>query len=139
MKYALISENGRKPQKGTNLSAGYDLYSAETKVIKPHKTVKISTDLKIILPSNTYGFVTGRSSLAANHSVIVLPGIIDEDYIGCIYCILHNLSNEDYLIHKSDRIAQLICQKVEKPKLKKVHDINIVTERGCNGFGSTGK
>lgn len=60
------------------------------------------------------------------------------DYSGDVGVILVNLSNEDFIINKGDRIAQLVIVKYEKPELILVDTLD-ETERGDAGFGSTGR
>ena len=52
--------------------------------------------------------------------------------------MLHNLSNNDYVINKNDRIAQLILEQIKTPSVELVEELDD-TERGERGFGSTGK
>ena len=99
----------------------------------------IPTGIQIALPKGYEAQVRPRSGLALKKGISVLnsPGTIDSDYRGDIGVILINLSNEDFIIHNGDRIAQLIVTSysqiswVEQEKLD-------VTGRGKGGFGSTG-
>ena len=65
-------------------------------------------------------------------------GVIDRDYTGPVKIMLHNLTNETYIISKKDRIAQLILEKIELSDIKLVDSL-VTTDRGEGGFGSTGK
>jgi dUTP pyrophosphatase len=84
--------------------------------------------------------VRPRSGLALKFGVTVLnsPGTIDSDYRGEIGVILINLSNEEFIIHDGDRIAQLIINKFVKAEWNEVEGLN-ATDRGAGGFGHTGK
>lgn len=132
-----LSDFATVPTKGSKLSAGYDLYAAYDYVIKARGKEMVKTDLQIALPTGCYGRVAPRSGLAWKHSIDVGAGVIDEDYRGPLNVILFNFSESDFEIKKGDRIAQLICEKIEHADIQEVMDLDS-TERGTNGFGSTG-
>jgi dUTP pyrophosphatase len=82
-----------------------------------------------------------RSGLAARHGISCVnsPGLIDADYRGEIAVIMINTDRREPLhIHRGDRIAQLVIQKVEEAALVRVDDLD-ETARGEGGFGSTGR
>lgn len=119
--------------------AGMDLYSTEEVTIPPSKTALIKTGISIQLPKMTEAQVRPRSGLALKHSITVLntPGTIDEGYRGEIGIILINHGEQDFVVTKNMKIAQMV--------VKPIYDIDIVevdelsdTDRGDGGFGSTG-
>lgn len=132
-----LSEFATVPTKGSKLSAGYDLYAAYDYVIKAKGKEMVKTDLQIALPSGCYGRVAPRSGLAWKHSIDVGAGVIDEDYRGPVNVILFNFGESDFEIKRGDRVAQLICEKIEQTDVEEVGNLDS-TERGDNGFGSTG-
>lgn len=132
-----LSEFATVPTRGSKFSAGCDLYAAYDYTIKARGKEMVKTDLQIALPPGCYGRVAPRSGLAWKHSIDVGAGVIDEDYRGPLNVILFNLGEDDFDIKKGDRIAQLICEKIEQAQIEEVSDLNS-TERGANGFGSTG-
>ena len=140
LKFVKISSRAKTPFKGSKDSAGYDLFSAENTIILARNKGIISTDLKISVPDGTYGRIAPRSGLAANNSIDVGAGVIDKDFRGVVKVILFNHSDFPFNINQGDRIAQLICEKIEYPKILEVESFfEENTERGENGFGSTGK
>ncbi|ALU76050.1 dUTP diphosphatase [Tenacibaculum finnmarkense] len=122
-------------------AAGMDLRANlnEPVVLKPLERAIIKTGLFIALPIGFEAQVRPRSGLAAKKGVTVLnaPGTIDADYRGEIGVILVNLSNQDFTVNDGERIAQLIIAKHERVVWQEVTVLN-ETERGENGFGSTG-
>lgn len=90
-----------------------------------------------LISSGCYGRIAPRSGLAWKNHIDVGAGVIDEDYRGNIGVVLFNHSNEDFKVIKGDRIAQLICQRIEYPVLQEVTNLDN-TSRGAGGFGSTG-
>ena len=132
-----ISEFATVPTKGSKLAAGYDLYAAYDYIIKARGKEMVKTDLQIALPPGTYGRVAPRSGLAWKHSIDVGAGVIDEDYRGPLNVILFNFGENDFEIKRGDRVAQLICEKIEQTDIQESDDLES-TDRGANGFGSTG-
>ena len=126
------------PTKGSELAAGYDLYSSEDTVIKSGGYGMVKTDLAIAVPEGTYGRVAPRSGLAAKKGIQVGAGVVDADYRGEIKVILFNHGTEDFEIKVSDRIAQLVLERYESVPIQLVDRLDD-TERGEGGFGSTGK
>ena len=129
------------PKYQTTGSAGCDLLSAEDLVIRPGKRALVSTGLKIEIPAGFEGQVRPRSGLAAKHGVTVLnaPGTIDEDFRGTVKVILLNTGDEDFIVRKGDRIAQLVFSKIFRGTFLRAQDGLTGTARGEGGFGSTGR
>jgi dUTP pyrophosphatase len=130
-------EHARIPQRATQFAAGYDLFSAEERVIAPHSQMSINTGISIALPPRTCGRIAPRSGLALRNSINVHAGIIDEDYRGEILVILYNHGNSPLNVQVGDRIAQLLIVPVLYPEIRIVSHLP-ATERGQGGFGSTG-
>ena len=129
------------PAYETALSAGMDLraWLKEAVLLKPLTRAMIPTGLFIELPAGHEAQVRPRSGLAAKHGITVLntPGTIDADYRGEIKVIMVNLSQEDYVIHSGDRIAQMIIARHERAELTEATELS-ETSRGSGGFGHTG-
>lgn len=139
LKVKKLHEDAIIPNFAHKGDAGMDLYSVEEVIIKKGKASLIKTGISIELPPMTEAQVRPRSGLALKHSVTVLnsPGTIDEGYRGEIGVILINHGENDFLVNKNMKIAQMV--------IKPIYEINIVeadnltnSERGEGGFGSTG-
>jgi dUTP pyrophosphatase len=109
-------------------------------VVKPGESALVPTGFSIEIPPGFEAQVRPRSGLAAKHGIGILnsPGTIDSDYRGEIKIILNNFGREDFLIHRGDRIAQLVVMPVIHARWEEVPTIE-VTERGSGGFGHTGR
>lgn len=109
-------------------------------ILNPLERSLVPTGLFIELPLGYEAQVRPRSGLAIKHGITCLnsPGTVDADYRGELKVVLINLSNEPQTIHKGDRIAQMVIQKVEIVTLNEVGELN-TTVRGEGGFGHTGK
>lgn len=139
IKFVLLNQNAKVPQKSHDDDAGFDLFAVEEFVLHPREYACIPTGLSIELPSGTEAQIRPRSGLAAKHGVTVLntPGTIDAGYRGEIKVILINHGKEDLSIHPGMRIAQMV--------IKPVHEISFTevlvlqeSARGEGGFGSSG-
>ena len=100
IKYFEESEFSRKPERGTNKSAGYDLYAADTIRILPKTAQTIPLDLKFAIPA---GQIFPRSSILVNHLVTVDGGVIDSDFRGIVKAILVNLSDKSFTVRVGEK------------------------------------
>ncbi|WP_313112241.1 dUTP diphosphatase [Aequorivita sediminis] len=142
MKVKIINKsNYPLPSYETFASAGMDLRACidGPLTLKPLERAIVKTGLFIELPVGFEAQVRPRSGLAAKKGITVLnsPGTIDADYRGEIGVILVNLSNEDFTVENSERIAQLVIAKHERAEWEEVDQLSD-TSRGAGGFGSTG-
>ncbi len=133
-------ENAVLPQRMTEHSAGYDLYSANDIeiVLKKGQRQLIPTGISIALPEHLEAQIRPRSGLAIKHGISVLnaPGTIDSDYRGEIQVILINHGTEDFIIEPNARIAQMVISSFERVNFTLTEDLP-ETVRGAGGFGST--
>ena len=120
--------------------AGADLVTTEDVVLGPGDRALVGTGVAVALPTGYAGFVHPRSGLAARHglSVVNAPGTVDAGYRGEIRVCLVNLDRTETLtLHRGDRIAQLVVQRVEQARFREV-DALPASARGDGGHGSTG-
>ena len=121
--------------------AGLDLHAREGAVVKAAGgRVMVPTGIALAIPVGYAGFVVPRSGNAVKHgiSVVNTPGIIDAAYRGELKVILLNTDpGEDYEVHRGDRIAQLIIQRVEEVQWVEVDSLD-GDDRG-GGFGHSGR
>ena len=120
--------------------AGADLVTTEDVVLGPGDRALVGTGVAVALPDGYAGFVHPRSGLAARHglSVVNAPGTVDAGYRGEIRVCLVNLDRTETLtLHRGDRIAQLVVQRVEHARFREV-DALPASVRGDGGHGSTG-
>jgi dUTP pyrophosphatase len=101
----------------------------------------VGTGVALALPEGYAGFVQPRSGLALRHGVTCLnsPGLIDSGYRDELRVLLVNTDpDDDYEVHRGDRIAQLVIQRVERAEFLPVGELG-ASERGTGGFGHTGR
>ena len=141
MKIKLLTPTATVPTRGTDEAAGYDLYADIDKpiTVSPGVTVTVSTGIAIQIPTGFVGIIKPRSGLAFKCSIDTMAGVIDSDYTGEIKVLL--TSHDDTFgveFEYGARIAQLLIVPCHTPELELVDEFED-TERGDNGFGSTGK
>lgn len=139
LKIKLLKNDAKIPTKNTEEAAGWDLYSPDNYNIKSHSGCPIFIGIAIGVPKSYYGRIAPRSGLAFRNCIDVLGGVVDSDYTGEICAILFNNSDECVEIKKGDRVAQLILEKYASGAKIEIVEELLDTERGENGFGSSGK
>ena len=120
--------------------AGLDLYARIDAVLPPGERVLLPTGVAIALPEGYAAFTHPRSGLAARHGITILnaPGTIDAGYRGEILVNLVNLdSRETFTVHRGDRVAQLVVQRVAQVDLVPAESLPR-TDRGETGHGASG-
>ena len=139
LKVKRLSEKAVLPVKGSALAAGYDIASAEDVIVHAGETVKVHTGLAFAPPAGYFVGIFARSGLATKHGLrpANCVGVCDEDYRGECIVVLHNDSTTDFEIHTGDRVAQIILLPYINDAVTEVDELDD-TERGSDGFGSTG-
>ena len=101
----------------------------------------VPTGVAVAIPDGHAGLVLPRSGLALRHGVTVLnaPGLVDAGYRGELNVVLVNTDPvDDYVVHRGDRIAQLVIVVVEQVAVAVVDELP-ASERGSGGFGHSGR
>jgi len=143
LKVKKLHHNAQLPKRQLSEDAGYDIYSPESITIPARRKCIVSTGIAIQLPEcqipdHIYCFkIISRSGLSVRNNIEIGAGLIDKSYIGEIKVILYNHSDKDHKINIGDRIAQGIIITAAIPKVIEVQEL-LNTDRGTNGFGSTG-
>ena len=125
------------PERAHENDAGYDLRSPVTGRLYAGEAVVIDTGVHVEIPAGYVGMLKSKSGLNVVHD-IVGEGVIDSGYTGSIRVKLYNHGAESYVIEEGDKISQLVILPIITPELELVAHLN-ETERGDNGFGSTGR
>ena len=95
------------------------------------------TGVHVELAPFTAGFLKSKSGLNVKHN-LTSDGVVDVGYTGSICVKLYNHGDTDYMVHRGDKISQLVIVDIRIPYLKVVDKL-YETERVNNGFGSTGR
>lgn len=130
------------PARQSALAAGFDLHANihEDVVIAPRERKLIPSGIRIALPAGYEAQVRPRSGLALRHGVTVLntPGTVDADFRGELCVLLVNLGQDNFVVKRGDRVAQLVIARVEMVSFTEVDELPD-SARGAGGYGSTGK
>lgn len=137
MEVKKLSQHARLPTRGTEYSAGYDLYSPVDCILYRRTRTLIKLDIAVRFLNGHYAQIKPRSSLAIK-GIDTGAGVIDSDYRGNIGVLLFNHSENDIPINKGDRIAQMVLIRISTPDVVEVDELDD-TQRGEGGYGSTGK
>ncbi len=129
------------PKYMTPGAAGMDLYAniPDEITLESGKIKVIPSGICIAIPPGYEAQIRPRSGLAAKYGIGLVnsPGTIDSDYRGEIHIIMINYGDQDFIIHRGDRIAQMVISKVEIVKCEIKNTLNI-TSRDTGGLGHTG-
>lgn len=117
--------------------AGLDIRTPKGFVIGPRSSAIVHSGVHVQLPPDTAGLIWSKSGLNITHAIIS-TGVIDEGYTGEIVVKLYNLGDKEYEFKTGDKITQMIVQPVVHSPIEVVSKLD-ETERGANGFGSTGR
>ena len=132
-----LDKGAKMPTRAHSTDAGLDLYAMDTQIVPAKESAVFDTGVHVELPEGTAGFLKSKSGLNTKHG-ITSEGVIDVGYTGSIVAKLYNHSGTDYKVNAGDKITQLVIVPILTPELELVEALE-KTQRGNNGFGSTGK
>ncbi len=145
-----VLEGGTLPFKKNPKDAGFDLIATEDITLYPGEVIKHPLNIRMKLPRGTWGRIETKSGLGAK-GMLVYAGVIDEEYRGVPHVIMTNLnlfphdkqyekSNTPIIIKKGQKLAQLTMNPHSTDFfIEEVEEVDTATERGEDGFGSTGE
>ena len=139
----MLDKGARMPLKAHPDDAGYDIYAREAQIVPAKESAIFDTGVHIEIPRGYVGFLKSKSGLNVKHG-ITSEGVIDAGYAGSVVVKLYNNSGYDYQVEKGDKISQLVIMPIahgfELELVDTVEELyGGVTERGNEGFGSTGR
>lgn len=138
----MLRSGAHMPTYGTAEAAGADLYACleETLTIQPGQTAPVPTGIALEVPRGCAGLIFARSSMGVKRDLAPANkvGVIDSDYRGEIFVMLHNHGGKPQPVEPGERVAQLVIVPVFTPGFRQVEQLSD-TLRGEGGFGSTGK
>lgn len=143
-----LTSTAKLPLRAHRTDAGLDIFSDEDLMIRVGETVAIHTGLSLAIDPGFFGRLVCRSGISLKTPLRVIEGTIDADYRGEVKVICElkpwerkvgqeTFYSTPHKVCKGDRIAQLIIQQVPPVDMIEVDDLD-PSDRGTNGFGSTG-
>lgn len=136
VKVKKLKSNAIIPKYAHDGDAALDLSSTEDYVVAPGKRVLVSTGIAMELPKGYWANIRGRSGLAFKKGISILGGVVEWTYRGEYGVVVLNTGDEDFVIKKGDRVAQVVIAPVAMAEVEVVKELS-ESERGDGGFGST--
>lgn len=133
-----IDRGAFMPERAHEADAGYDLRTPKDFVVRAKGSATIDTGVHVQIPKGFVGFLKSKSGLNVKDG-ITGEGVIDAGYTGSIKVKLYNFSSKTKQFELGDKIIQLVILPISTPKLIQVKKLNDNTDRGNDGFGSTGR
>ena len=134
----MLDEGAKMPTKAHKTDAGFDLYAPKRVVIHSRDSATIDTGVHIEIPEGYVGFLKSKSGLNVK-SGITGEGVIDAGYTGSIVAKLYNNSYQTVYIEEGQKIIQIVFLPIPEVELELAEGGFKESERGNNGFGSSGK
>ena len=126
------------PERAHFTDAGMDLRTPRNVYVAPRASAVIDTGVHIQLPHGYFGKIESKSGLNVKHGIVCLGGVVDSGYVGSIVVKVYNMTNKPYEFKWGEKVAQLVIVPCLTPELEIATELDM-TERGTDGFGSTGK
>lgn len=133
----MLDDGAKMPTRAHSTDAGLDIYARDEQIVPAKESAVFDTGVHIELPEGTVGFLKSKSGLNVKHG-IVSEGCIDVGFTGSIVVKLCNHSGYDYRVMAGDKITQLVILPILTPTPYLVDSLE-ETDRGDNGFGSSGR
>lgn len=133
----LLEKNAIMPTRAHSTDAGLDLYCPFFAMVPPHGRSVIDTGVRVGIPAGYVGKLESKSGLMRNAG-LTTRGTIDAGYTGTIQVVVFNHSDSAYTFNAGDKVTQLVIYPIVTPTPIQVELVD-KTERGDDGFGSTGK
>lgn len=138
MKINVILDKGAKmPTKAHEADAGFDIYAPKRTVVRAKDSAVIDTGVHIEIPHGYVGFLKSKSGLNVQCGIRG-EGVIDAGYTGSIVAKLYNDGHNMVIIEEGQKMIQIVFLPIPDVELEQVSSFE-ATERGDNGFGSSGK
>ena len=138
LKFKRLTDTAVLPRYAHAGDSGMDICADEDMWIHPQSFAKIHTGIAAIIPHGYEIQVRPRSGMQCVKGIVGAWGTVDEGYRGEIGVALYNHSRWTYHVCCGDRIAQLVLAPVVRADIEETDDLGEQTERGTDGFGSTG-
>lgn len=136
LNFTQLDPNALEPVRFDEGSAGYDVFSLNLEIVKPHEIREIDTGIELEMRGPFYGNLRDKSGVVLKKKLNVVEGVLDSGYRGSLYVTVHNLSNVEQVIQPKEKIAQIIFTPILLPKLVKKNEIDMCTVRGVRRFGN---
>ena len=153
LKFMRIREGAKLPVRAHPTDAGMDVFYCSTPGapalaedgefwIPPRESCVLGTGLRVEVPPGYMLEIKNKSGVASKRQLLVGACVIDPGYDGEVFINLHNTGTGTQMIAPGEKIAQAVLTPVVHCGIEEVvdeGDLNVDTQRGEGGFGSTGR
>ena len=133
----VLDKGAYLPERAHSTDAGFDLRTQEEKTVPARGNAIFDTGVHMAIPNGYVGFLKSKSGLNVKYN-LTGTGVIDAGYTGSICVKLYNNGDTPYTFNKGDKIIQIVILPIFTGDCELVESLEN-TERGEDGFGSTGK
>ena len=133
-----LDEGAFAPIRAHETDAGLDIRAKESQIVPAGGSATFRTGVHVEIPTGFAGLLVSKSGLNVKHN-ITSTGLIDEGYTGEIVAKLDNHGKRDYMVFSGDKITQLVLIPVLYESIEIVDQLEEDSERGADGFGSSGR
>lgn len=133
-----LDEGAFEPVRAHDTDAGLDLRASRSIRVPAHGSALIGTGVHVQLPDGCCGLLVSKSGLNTKHD-LTSTGLIDQGYTGEVMVKLHNHGHDSYQVNAGDKVTQIVVIPVRYEPVAIVDSLDSETDRGDNGFGSTGR
>lgn len=136
----LLDEYAKMPTKAHKEDAGFDLYiptNIEKIAVEPHSSIFINSGVHMIIPEGYVGMIKSKSGLNVM-SGINCEGVVDAFFTGSIGIKAYNHSDKTKWFYGGDKLTQIVVMPIPEVELVEINELP-TTDRGSNGFGSSGR
>lgn len=136
----VVGDKNNVPARAHATDAGFDVRINEDVHLAPGERALVTTGIRLGVPDGYFVAAVPRSGMAHKVGITLnnAPGTIDAGYEGIVYLNLINHSPKHVVLHKGDRVAQLVVNRVQPAVMRRVDSLSGDTARAVNGHGSTG-
>lgn len=139
----MLDEGALEPIKAHDTDAGFDIRIPKNiepwrLVVRAGDSTTIDTGVHMAIPKGYTGFLKSKSGLNVKFDLNG-EGVVDADYLGSIVVKVYNHGHKDYHFKPEDKLIQIVILPIPDVHLNRVNEFNKSTERGNNGFGSSGR
>ena len=132
-----LNEGSKINEPARDGDAGYDVFAAESISLEPQERYSMPLGIALEFPEGYFCQVNQKSGLSQKLGIDTIGNVIDSGYRGEIHAIIVNTSDISVHIERGQKIAQLVFIPFVKSKIEFTDELS-ETERGSDGFGSTG-
>ena len=134
----MLADFSVRPTKAHEEDAGFDLYMPLNQfgICRGHGSMEVDTGVHMVIPRGYCGLLVSKSGLNVKHS-LTSTGLIDSGFTGSIHVKLYNHGNDTIEFKGGDKISQIVILPIPEVELVDIKELP-ETERGNNGFGSSG-